>query len=224
VPRGREGGDGAVHAARFLRLVIAVAVLAGGLAAAARADGDPASDYLLGRNVFLPPEAKFPAVEKARFAAYVDAVNKAGFKIRVALITSSYDMGSVTALYKKPRQYAKFLSIELSFVYHQRLLIVMPNGFGFHWPRHDSAAAYRLLSRVPIKSGDAGLLAAAQAAIQRLTGAGGVDVAVPRDVATPAHRNSHDRLVIIALTVGALFAVAATRYLLRPRRVRSSRP
>jgi hypothetical protein len=190
---------------------------AGALAAAARADGDPASDYLLSQKVFLPPEAKFPAADRARFVAFVDAANKSGFAIRVAVITRKYDMGSVTALYGKPRLYAKFLSIELSFVYHQRLLIVMSNGFGFHWPRHDSAPGYRALSKIAIGAGDAGLLAAAQTGVERLAAAAGVRVVPPTHVTTPAQRNSHDRLVIIVLTVGAVLSVAATRLLLRRR-------
>jgi hypothetical protein len=213
----REGGDGAVHAHRLLRTVVAAVLAAGALVATARADGDQASDYLLGQQVFLPPEAKFPAADKVRFAALVDEANKAGFRIRVAVITRRYDMGSVTALYGKPRQYARFLTIELSFVYHQRLLIVMSNGFGFHWPRHGSASAYRLLSRIPIGAGDAGLLTAAQTAVQRLAAAAGVKVVAPTDVTTPSQRNSHDRLVIIVLTVGAVVSVAATRLLLRRR-------
>jgi hypothetical protein len=195
---------------------------AGALASAARADGDPASDYLLGQNVFLPPEARFPAAEKLRFAALVAEANKSGFAIRVAVITRRYDMGSVTVLYARPRQYAKFLSLELSFVYHQRLLIVMANGFGFHWPGHDSASAYRVLSKISIGAGDPGLLTAAQTAVERLAAAAGVKVVAPARVTTPAQRNSHDRLVIIALTICAVLALAVTRLLLRRRGPESS--
>jgi hypothetical protein len=191
---------------------------AGVVATTARADGDPASDYLLSQQVFFPVDYfNVPAASKARFSAVVSQANRSGFKIRIALIKSAYDMGSVTALYRKPRQYAKFLSLELSFVYHQRLLIVMPNGFGFHWPRHRAAPAYRVLSTIPIQKGDGGLLQAAQSAVQRLAASAGVKVAAPDHVVTPAQRNSHDRVVIIVLAIAAVLSIAATRFLLRRR-------
>jgi hypothetical protein len=212
-----EGGDGAVHASRLLSVIAAATLAAGLVATTARADGDPASDYLLSQQVFFPVDYfNVPEASKARFSTVVSRANKSGYEIRVALIKSAYDMGSVSALYRKPRQYAKFLSLELSFVYHQRLLIVMPNGFGFHWPRHDAAPAYRVLSRLPIQKGDAGLLQAAQNAVQRLAASGGVTVAVPAQVETP-RRDSHDRLVIIVLAVVAVLSLATTRYLLRRR-------
>ena len=44
----------------------------------------------------------------------------------------------------------------------------MPNGFGFNWLKHTSTAEYALLKTIPIKPGSAGLLAAAQTAVQRL--------------------------------------------------------
>ena len=130
-------------------LALLCACLAAAVAAqAARADGDPASDYLLGSKVFLPYDAKFPAKQSAELTALVAAANTAGFKIRVAVIWSDYDMGSVTTLWRKPRTYAKFLGLELGFVYKQRLLVVMANGFGFNWPRHSPAPGYAILSKI----------------------------------------------------------------------------
>ena len=81
--------------------------------AAGLADGDPASDYLLVQKVFLPFDVKFPKTEAAELAGIVAAANRSGFPIRVAVIASSYDMGSVTALWRKPRTYARFLGEEL---------------------------------------------------------------------------------------------------------------
>jgi hypothetical protein len=102
----------------------------------------------------------------------VAAANKAGFTIRVALIYSNYDLGSVTVLWRRPRTYARFLGAELGFVYKQRLLIVMPNGFGFNWPKHPTTAEYALLAKLPIYRGAAGLLESATAAVQALAKAG----------------------------------------------------
>ena len=109
---------------------------------------------------------------EADLTAVVTAANKAGFKIRVAVIGSAYDLGSVTALWRKPQTYARFLGAELAFVYRQRLLVVMPNGFGFNWPKHSPTAAYAVLSKVRLAPGAAGLLDSATAAVQALAKVG----------------------------------------------------
>ena len=137
------------------------------------------------------------------------------FPIRVAVIGSAYDLGSVPSLWRKPRLYARFLGAELAFVYKQRLLIVMPNGFGFNWPKHSPVSEYSLLSKIRIPPGATGLLAAATAAVTRLAAAGGVDIAAPAHVTTPAQRNTHDREIILVAVLGALALAAVARYLIR---------
>ncbi len=193
-------------------LVIAGALAACALAGTARADGDPASDYLLAQNVFLPFDAKFPTQKQAQLVGLVNAANKAGFKIRVALIWSSYDMGSVTVLWQKPRTYARFLGEELSFIYKQRLLIVMPNGFGFSWRKHPSDAEYTVLRKIRIEPGAVGLLDAAQTAVQQLAAASGVHASAP--TVPPSHRNSNDRLVIILASLAAAALAVVLRFAL----------
>ena len=199
-------------------LAVAAAVAACAFAGTARADGDPASDYLLASNVFLPFDAKFPSKQQAQLVGLVGAANKAGFNIRVALIWSSYDMGSVTVLWKKPRTYARFLGEELSFLYKQRLLVVMPNGFGFSWRKHPSDAEYAILQKIPIPAGATGLVDAAQTAVQRLAAANGVHVKPPANVTSPAQRNSHDRLIIILASLAAAAAAIVLRFALQRRR------
>jgi hypothetical protein len=203
-----------------MRTAIVLAVVAAALAtcAVARADGDPASDYLLTQKVFLPFDAKFPAAKQQQLAALVAAANRAGYAIRVALIWSSYDLGSITGLWRKPRIYARFLGAELGYVYKQRLLVVMPNGFGFNRPHHTATAEYALLARIPIAPGPAALVVAAETAVRRLAAASGVKV-VPVRVASPGHRNSRDRTIIIAGAVAAIVFAALLRLALRrPRR------
>jgi hypothetical protein len=152
--------------------VVAVCCIAALAAQSARADGDPASDYLLVQRVFVPYEGAAAPTQQHALTKAVAAANKAGYTIRVAVIFSSYDLGSVTSLWRKPKTYARFLGYELSFVYKQRLLVVMPNGFGFNWPKHSPKAAYALLAKIPVKRGAAGLLESATAAIQALAKAG----------------------------------------------------
>jgi hypothetical protein len=156
---------------RRLALLGAV-VAAAALPQLARADGDPASDYLLVQHVFVPYEGATAAKEQRMLTAAVAAADKAGFKIRVAVIFSNYDLGSVTVLWRKPQTYARFLGAELAFVYSQRLLVLMPNGFGFNWPKHSPKAEYATLAKVPVKHGAAGMLESATAAVQALAKAG----------------------------------------------------
>jgi hypothetical protein len=195
--------------------LLAAIVVAAGAAQSARADGDPASDYLLGSKIFLPYDAKFPPKQSAQLTALIAAANEAGFKIRVAILWSDYDMGSVTSLWRKPRTYARFLGLELGFVYRQRLLIVMPNGFGFNWSKHPPDAEYALLAKIRIPPGATGLLTAAEAGVKQLAAADGVDVTAPAHVTTPAQRNTHDREIILVAVLGALALAAGARYLIR---------
>jgi len=199
---------------RVLLLALALACVAAGTA---RADGDPASDYLLGQQVFLPFDLKLPKASQNEFAAFVHDANASGYKIRVAIVGSAYDMGAVTSLWRKPKPYAKFLGAELQFVYKNRLLVVMPQGFGFNWPHHPTSREYAILDKIPVGKGPAGLLAAATAAVKQLAAAAGVKI-VPRAAAgtsSGGHSMAHDRAVIILGVVGALAVAVLLRLALR---------
>ena len=159
-----------------LALVLILGLSGAVFAASARADGDPASDYLQANQVFLAAQAPAATPAQRRLLNIVNAANRAGFGIRVAIVSSEYDLGSITELWRKPRLYARFLGLELSSVYRQRLLVVMPNGYGFNWPGHPSAAADRELAKLPVGAGGDALVTAAGAAVRRLAGAAGVVV------------------------------------------------
>jgi len=168
-----------------LLLVCALALgAAGALATTARADGDPGSDVLVYQSLFLASDSGISLAEQARLGNLLDQANKAGFPVRVAIIAKPDDLGSVTALWRKPRTYARFLGIELSLAYKGRLLVVMPNGIGFNWPGHPATASYGILSRVRQTSGTAGLATAAEHSITALAAAQGVHLASPSTTAT----------------------------------------
>ena len=194
------------------------------VAPAARADGDPASDYLLEQQVFLPYDDHIPQAQQARIAGLVADANRGGYPIRVAVIASSYDLGSVTALWRKPRLYARFLGVELSFVFKGSLLIVMPNGFGLNHPKHPTAADLRVLDRIPIGAGAGGLAAAATTAVERLAATHGV-TAAPRPAvgAHPHSTTQSDRLHLVVGIAVLLVLAAAARLGIR-RRQRRRRP
>jgi cytochrome oxidase Cu insertion factor (SCO1/SenC/PrrC family) len=187
---------------------------------AARADSDPASTYLVPNQVFLSAQSAAMSPAQRQLVAAVAAANSAGFAIRVAVISSNYDLGSVTELWDKPRTYAGYLGVELSRAYRrQRLLVVMPDGFGFNWPGHASARAYGLLATVSLGGGDeTSLASAAEVAIRRLARASGVALASSQPAAGggSARRGSAGTLTTVGAVAGGIavlfaFAVIFTR-------------
>ena len=162
--------------------LLAAIVAVGGLASVARADGDPGSDVLVFQNLFVGSDAGLSAQQQVQFGDLLQAAERHGFPVRVAIIASRFDLGAVTALWRNPRGYARFLGIELSLSYKQRLLVVMPNGFGFNWPGHSTASAYQRLSEIPIRLGGSGLLDAARTAVRMLAAAAGIGLGSPARV------------------------------------------
>jgi hypothetical protein len=196
----------------LLVLLIAVCALAG----TARADGDPASDYLLGTQVFFSIDVKLPAAKQQELVSIVRDTNKSGYGIRVALIASPYDLGAVTSLWRKPRPYAKFLGAELQFIYKRRLLVVMPNGFGFNWPKHPSSKEDAVLSTVPVGTGAVGMLDSAVTAVQKLAAASGVKVVrMPAAATTSKGGLAHRRLLIVLAVIAGLALAVLLRLALR---------
>ena len=190
---------------RLLAALSAVAILVLAAPAPGRADGDPASDYLLSQKVFIPFDAKITQSYQRGLVATVDRATRSGFPIRVAIIWSDYDLGSVTVLWRRPRQYARFLGVELGFVYKGRLLVVMPNGFGFNRPGRRPVAENALLSKIRIAPTPDGLVQAATTAVERLAAAGGVTLPPPSDRPSAATRTTHDWGMIgvaIAVAIG----------------------
>ena len=160
---------------RICLLLLATALVALAVAPPARADGDPGSDVLVYQPLFLAADADVPVPEQVSLDRALQAAERSGFSIRVAIIAAPSDLGAVTGLWLKPRAYARFLGIELSLAYSGRLLVVMPNGLGFNWPGHWPTAAYRTLSHVQVGRG--GLAATAHAAVQALAAADGIKLA-----------------------------------------------
>jgi hypothetical protein len=150
------------------RVLVAALLFFATACGTARADGDPASDFLYTRETFVPYDLKIDPAAKRDFVATVRAANRNGFNIRVAIIGNAFDLGAVPSLFRKPRTYAHFLGAELAFVYKQRLLVVMPNGFGFYWKGHAVTQEYATLGHVSVGRGATGLVVTARAAVEAL--------------------------------------------------------
>jgi hypothetical protein len=205
-----------------------VAVLVAALALAAsptpaRADGDPASDVLATQPLFQPQDAGIPLAQQGQLTALVQSAARAGYPIRVALIATRSDLGSVTELWREPQTYARFLGQELSLVYRGPLLVVMPNGFGFWSAGSGGAEQLSVLRGVQIPSGPGGLGVAALGGVRHLAAAAGHDVAIPAPAASVAPPHSSDPGAIVALALGAALIILAWTASLRARPPRALR-
>lgn len=209
-----------------MKRVLILALLAAAVTVpAARADGDPASDYLISQQVFYPYYSNVPKATLKQLQDTVAAANKKGFKIRVAVITSPYDLGSLSALWEKPQPYARFLSLELAFAYKGRLLVVSPKGFGYVNKTKPDPAKLALVRTVPTGKGTDGLLLTADKAVRLLASKEGVRLPAPSASATGGGSGSSmDTIVIaIAAAVGAAL-VAGIEVWRRRRRPSRGRP
>jgi hypothetical protein len=172
----------------------------------ARANGDPASDYLLTQSVFLPFTTKIDRNEVNRLDALLREADQKHFRIRVAMILSPSDLGTAFSLFRKPEKYSQFLGLELSFVYRDRLLVVMPNGYGYSVNGDPDPKASAVLKKLPAPGRDATKeVQAAIVAVQRLAAAEGRRLTVPK----VGGSTGRDRLTIAAAATAAIALIAA---------------
>jgi hypothetical protein len=178
-------------------------------ARSARADGDPASDVLYAQRAFLPQDAGTSPQQRARLGAVLQAAQRSGYQVKVALIASPADLGSVTELWHQPGNYAMFLGQELSLVYGGALLVVMPNGFGLYSRGGPVTAERSALAGLPAPGGG-GLGTAALTAIPRLGTAAGYRFSVPNSTVAPGSSPGSSDLVpwLVFATGGALIVFA----------------
>jgi hypothetical protein len=155
---------------------VALVALAAALVAVppAQANGDPASDVLITQQVFIPFEAPISSSAKDELIKTVAAANERGYKIRVAVIAFTGDLGTAVSLWRHPQSYSKFLGSELAFVYRNRLLISMPSGFGFYHGRKPVAKETAVLARIPPGKTPTALTESTTQAVRALAAADGV--------------------------------------------------
>ena len=184
------------------------------LPALARADGDPASDVLATQSLFLPQDAGIPPAQQSQLFGLLGSAASSGYPIRVAVVASSTDLGSVTELWRQPQTYAQFLGQELSLVYRGPLLVVMPDGFGLYG---GSYAARSALAGVRIGGGPGSLGPVALTAVVRLAAVAGHQLAIPPAASPSGSSGSSDTVAIAAFAVGALMVALAWAASLRAR-------
>ena len=185
------------------------------LPAAARANGDPASDYLLVRNTFLPFTTGIDKDAVDRLEKTIQAADKAGYKIKAAMILAPSDLGTAFSLFRQPQRYAQFLGLELGFVYRGRLLVVMPNGYGYAVNGKPDPKSSRVLKGVPPPGADATKeVEAATLAIRRLAAANGHRL----EISSGGGSNTRDRITIAAAATAGIAVIAAIALYRRQRK------
>ena len=205
--------------ARRVALIAAVLLLAA--PAVARANGDPASDYLLVQSIFLPFNAKVDPAASKKLADTIRAANKNNFKIKLAVIGSRYDLGTAFSLYNKAQRYAKFLGLELSFQYHDRLLVVMPNGYGYSRAGRNDPAGIRVVAKLPPPGKNATKqVEAAASTIRTLAAASGHPLPAS---GSGGESKTRDRITIAAGTFLLAMLLAAIVFWRRERTAKTGR-
>ncbi len=199
-------------ASRSLAAALALVALSGTVA---WADGDPASDVLLGENVFYPYSPPVTVSIQKSLDAEAAAARTAGFPLKVALIGSPVDLGVIPDLFGKPQKYADFLDQEISFQAKQKLLVVMASGYGVQGV---SAAAQRAVASLPRPTGKQSndLARAAMVAVAAVAKAEGHPLKGVAGLAGSGGGDSNTALVVIlalgaAAVAGALVAVTIRR-------------
>jgi hypothetical protein len=202
---------------RALRLLVALLAVLALAPAGALGDGDPASDVLLGENVFYPYTPAVPSTIQKTLNAETAAALRNKYPIKVALIASPIDLGVIPDLFGKPQKYADFLDQEISFRTKQPLLVVMSTGYGIQGLTGAGAAAVSRLAKPAGKtSGD--LAQAAIAAVARISAAAGHPIAgVPGVSGASGHSGGSSTLPIVAGLSAAAIIVAGTLVVLRRR-------
>jgi hypothetical protein len=175
----RLGTLASVSRRRLAALCALVALLSGlALPVGALADGDPASDVLIGQNVYSPYQPRLAPNLMRALDDLTKATAKAGFPVKVALIASPNDLGVVPNLFGKPQEYANFLGPEIQYNKVQPVLVVMPAGFGtFKGPPSAPTALKGLVVAGP---GPDDLARAAIPAVVKLSAAAGHPVPTPK--------------------------------------------
>jgi hypothetical protein len=194
-------------------------------ASPALADGDPASDVLATQPLFLPADAGLSAGQQAQLVSLANAARRSGVSLRVAVIASPADLGSVTELWRRPQTYARFLAQELSVVYGGTLLVVMPNGFGTDPPARAAPSVRTALAGLPPPGSPSRLGTATLAAIERIASAAGHPLAAPSAIpAETAGSTSSEVVPWLVFAAGAVLIAVAWTLSLRARPLRRSRP
>ena len=191
--------------------------------ASALADGDPASDVLASQPLFAPADGGFAQSGLARLNGLLSSAQRQGVPIRVALVASPADLGSVSELWRRPQSYAQFLGQELSQVYRGTVVVIMPDGDGVYRPP-PQAQGVNPIDVAPPRG--TAMIPAALEEVQALAHNAGTHLNLPPAVATHDTGSASDSVDLgswLALAAGVALIAAAWAASLRARPARRLR-
>jgi hypothetical protein len=202
--------------ASLLATALLVVALGAGGPGFALGDGDPASDVLLGQNVYYPYSPPVAKSVQDTLNAETVAAKKAGLPIKVALIATAVDLGVIPELFGQPQNYAKFLDKEISFSGPQPLLVVMPAGYGVQAMSAKAQAAVKGLAPPKGKTSTA-LAQAAITAVAKIAAADGHPIKGVAGVSTGSSSGGSSTAPLLIGLIVAAVLVAGALILLRRR-------
>lgn len=188
-------------------------------------NGDPASHVLPSKEVFVPFDPSLCSDDGRRLDALTEVTARKGYPIKVAIIPTGEDLGTLYRLFGRPSEYAQTLSRELPPGLFRRegrrpayrLLVLMPGTAGLNKANAKEAA---VLKGSPIAE-DAGkeeLTGLAIPLVRKLARASGVQVGSPKpkpecpdiDIGTssPSSSGSGAGPVLIGVAVVAMLGLA----------------
>jgi hypothetical protein len=188
----------------------------------ALADGDPASDVLASQAVYVPGDGGFSASQAARLSGLLAEARRVGVPIRVALIATQADLGSVGELWRQPQNYARFLGQELAQVYRGTLVVAMPAGFGVV-----SVGGAPGAGQVRVAAPHGPLVAATMGVVQAVAATDGHRLPLPRAAAAPGSASALGSVDLgswLALAAGAALIALTWSASLRARPLGARRP
>ncbi len=179
------------------------------LPAGAVAHGDPVSERLIEASLFVPPGAQTDSEAVRRLASTVRDADRAGFRIKVAVVAKASDLGPVSDLYREPQKLAEFLGLDLSALFRGG------NGYGYVLDGAREERSSRVLADLPDPGRDQTKQAeAAIAAVRRLATAAGHTIVLTKGGVS----ESRDRITIAAAATAGIALIAAALLFRRQRR------
>lgn len=146
------------------------------------------------------------AAQQVQLGALLEKAQRSGDPIRVAVIASPADLGSITALWRQPQDYASFLGQELSLTYRGLLLVVMPDGYGLFRQSGSLTSDRSALAGTSVPGKDLG--SETIVAIRRLAASSGHPLALP-SATSGSGGGSSDAAAWIVFALGAAMIALA---------------
>lgn len=173
--------------------------------------------------MYVPGDGGFAPSQTAQLKGLLAEAKRAGVPIRVALIATQADLGSVTELWRQPQNYARFLGQELTQVYRGTLVVAMPSGFGIASVGRPPVAGVQ----VGVSTHRGALLPATIGVVQAVAAADGHHLSPPAAVARSGSGSALGSVDLgswLALAAGAALIAAAWTASLRARGLRARPP